>query len=216
MNVRKPSLLLVDDHDVVRIGTRSLLESEFEVIGEADDVEAAIDLAEERLPDVVLLDVRLPGGGGAVVAERLRSTCPQICLVAFSVSLKGDDVRRMMNAGVQGYLTKTTHAEDLAILLKAALAGERPVSKEVAGYLLDIDDEIESDSELAKLTGRERQVVNLIARGFSYREASQDLTISTKTLESHMGNIFRKLGVASRYQLAARVAGEVLVPDEGG
>lgn len=209
----KPRLLLVDDHDVVRIGTRSLLEDRFEVVGEADNSNSAIELAQERLPDIVLLDVRLPGGGGAYVAQRLREMLPDACIIAFTVSVGSDDVRAMMKAGVNGYLTKTTHQEELADLMLDALAGARPVSKEVAGYLLDIDDQVGSDHELSRLTPREREVVLLIARGHTYREASTELGISVKTLESHMSNIFRKVGVASRHQLAAQFGGSLLRPD---
>ena len=211
--IEKPRLLLVDDHDVVRIGTRSLLEDRFEVVGEADNAESAIELAQDRLPDIVLLDVRLPGGGGAYVAQRLREILPDVCIVAFTVSVSSDDVRAMMQAGVNGYLTKTTQQEILADLMLDALAGARPVSKEVAGYLLDIDDQAGSDDELNQLTPREREVVMLIARGNTYREASTELGISVKTLESHMSNIFKKLGVASRHQLAARFGGSLLRPD---
>lgn len=208
-----PTLLLVDDHDVVRVGTRAMLESSFSVVGEADNTDSAIELAEERNPAVILLDVHLPGGGGVVVAQRLRKTRPEMCIVAFTVSLKRHDVRTMMSAGVDGYLTKTTRAEELPELLHQAMEGGRPVSPEVAGYFLDIDDEIKVDSVLDPLTPKERQVVHRIARGDSYREASADLGISHKTLESHMGNIFKKLGVASRHQLAARVAAPLIHPD---
>jgi DNA-binding NarL/FixJ family response regulator len=212
MSVR-PTMLLVDDHDVVRAGTRALIDGHFDVVGEADDVRGAIELAEERNPDVVLLDVRLPGGGGVTVAERLRTTRPDMCLIAFSVSSNHDDVRAMLNAGVDGYLTKTAQAQELVELITAAIAGARPISKEVAGYLLDIDDEIDQDPQLSRLTVRERQVVDLIARGYSYRESATDLGISTKTLESHMGNIFKKLGVASRHQLTARYGDVFVHPD---
>jgi DNA-binding NarL/FixJ family response regulator len=209
----KPRLLLVDDHDVVRIGTRSLLEDRFEVVGEADNAESAIELAQDRLPDIVLLDVRLPGGGGAHVAETLRRIQPDVCILAFTVSVSRDDVRAMLQAGVNGYLTKTTHQELLADLMIGALEGTKPVSKEVAGYLLDIDDESDTDSGLSRLTPREREVVMLIARGHTYREASAELGISVKTLESHMSNIFKKLGVASRHQLAAQFGASLIHPD---
>jgi len=209
----KPRLLLVDDHDVVRIGTRSLLEDRFEVVGEADNAESAIELAQDRLPDIVLLDVRLPGGGGAHVAETLRRIQPDVCILAFTVSVSRDDVRAMLQAGVNGYLTKTTHQELLADLMIGALEGTKPVSKEVAGYLLDIDDESDTDSGLSRLTPREREVVMLIARGHTYREVSAELGISVKTLESHMSNIFKKLGVASRHQLAAQFGASLIHPD---
>jgi DNA-binding NarL/FixJ family response regulator len=209
-----PTVLLVDDHDVVRAGTRMLLADEFDVIGEADNAQSAIELALEREPDLVLVDVRLPGGGGAHVVEALRRRKLDSRLVAFTVSLAMDDVRAMMDAGVDGYITKTTHREVLVDMLQRALAGGRPVSKEVAAHLLDIDDDVTSEAELTRLTPREREVVNLIARGYTYRETAADLGISVKTLENHMSSIFRKLGVASRHQLAARLGGALLRPDE--
>ena len=210
----KPRLLLVDDHDVVRVGTRSLLEERFDVVGEADNVDSAIELANEREPDIVLLDVRLPGGGGAAVVDQVRKTKPDLCIVAFTVSTSRLDVIRMMNAGVDGYLTKSTHSEDLADLLDSALAGDKPVSKEVAAYLLDIDDEIDTGTGIEHLTPREREVVNLIARGYTYRETASSLAIKVKTLETHMGHIFKKLGIASRHELAALVGPTFVRPDD--
>ena len=210
----KPRLLLVDDHDVVRVGTRSLLEERFDVVGEADNVDSAIELANEREPDIVLLDVRLPGGGGAAVVDQVRKTKPDLCIVAFTVSTSRLDVIRMMNAGVDGYLTKSTHSEDLADLLDTALAGDKPVSKEVAAYLLDIDDEIDTGTGIERLTPREREVVNLIARGYTYRETAGSLDIKVKTLETHMGHIFKKLGIASRHELAALVGPTFVRPDD--
>lgn len=210
----RPRLLLVDDHDIVRLGTRALLDERFDVIGEADNVDSAIELTKERQPDVLLLDVRLPGGGGAAAVREIRKTMPETCIVAFTVSTSRLDVLTMMHAGVDGYLTKTTHNEDLADLLDNALAGRKPVSKEVAGYLLDIDDEIETGTGIERLTPREREVVNLIARGYTYRETAHRLEIKVKTLETHMANIFSKLGVASRFELAALVGPSFLRPDD--
>jgi len=210
----RPRLLLVDDHDVVRVGTASLLEERFDVVGEADNVDSAIELANEREPDIVLLDVRLPGGGGAAVVDQVRRTKPDLCIVAFTVSTSRLDVIRMMNAGVDGYLTKSTHSEDLADLLDSALAGDKPVSKEVAAYLLDIDDEIDTGTGIEHLTPREREVVNLIARGYTYRETASSLDIKVKTLETHMGHIFKKLGIASRHELAALVGPTFVRPDD--
>ena len=210
----RPRLVLVDDHDVVRAGTRALLDDRFDVVGEADNVDSAIELATEREPDILLLDIRLPGGGGAAVVAEIRKTMPAMCIVAFTVSTSRLDVVTMMNASVDGYLTKSTHGEDLADLLESALAGHKPVSKEVAGYLLDINDEIDTGTGIERLTRREREVVNLIARGYTYRETAARLEIRVKTLETHMGNIFKKLGVASRYELAAVVGPTFLRPDD--
>lgn len=210
----RPRLLLVDDHDVVRVGTRALLEERFAVVGEADNVDSAIELIGEREPDLVLLDVRLPGGGGAAVVDIVRNRRPETCIVAFTVSTSRLDVVTMMQAGVDGYLTKTTHSEDLAELLESALAGRKPVSMEVAGYLLDIDEEIETGSGIERLTEKERQVVNLIARGYTYRETADALEISVKTLETHMSHVFKKLGIASRHELAAMVGPTFTRPDD--
>ena len=214
MTPTRARLLLVDDHDVVRVGTRALLDERFDIVGEADNVDSAIELAIEREPDILLLDVRLPGGGGAAVIGEIRKTRQAVCVVAFTVSTSRLDVLTLMNAGVDGYLTKTTHSEDLADLLESALAGRKPVSKEVAGYLLDIDDEIDTGTGIERLTPREREVVNLIARGYTYRETARRLEISVKTLETHMSNIFNKLGIASRHELAALVGPTFLRPDD--
>ncbi len=209
-----PRLLLVDDHDVVRLGTHALLEDRFDIVGGADNVDSAIELTKERKPDLLLLDVHLPGGRGAAVVGEVRKVLPDMCIVAFTVSTSRLDVLTMMNAGVDGYLTKTAHSEDLADLLDAALAGRKPVSKEVAGYLLDIDDEIDTGIGVEHLTPREREVVNLIARGYTYRETAQRLQISVKTLETHMAHIFAKLGIASRHELAALVGPTFTRPDD--
>ena len=185
--------------------------------GEADNVDSAIELATEREPDILLLDIRRPGGGGAAVIAEIRNTVPAICIVAFTVSTSRLDVVTMMNAGVDGYLTKSTHGEDLADLLESALAGRKPVSKEVAGYLLDINDEIDTGTGIERLTRREREVVNLIARGYPYRETAARLEIRVKPLATHkihLHRIFKKLGVASRYELAAVVGPTFLRPDD--
>lgn len=210
----KPRLLLVDDHDVVRIGTRELLRDLFEVVGEADNTQSAIELAEDRNPDVLLLDVRMGGGGGGVVAETLRRTRPDICIVAFSVSVKRSDVTRMINAGVRGYLTKDTPQHELGSQLLSAVNGGYPVSEVVAGFLLDIDDAATTESSIASLTVREREVVALIARGSRYKTVADELGISAKTVESHIANIFRKLDVSTRGEMTAKVAAEFLIHDD--
>ena len=208
VDLARPKVLLVDDHDVVRAGTRALLEPAFDIVGEADNATSAIELALERSPDLILLDVRLPEGGGQFVADELRMSDCEARIVAFSVSLEPNEVRAMMRSGVSGYLTKTTNQEDLVDLLLQALRGGRPVSPEVAAHLLDIDDDIDladpDAPDLRRLTRREREVVRLIARGYSYRECAIQLGISVKTLEHHMSSIFKKLGIASRHQLSAQ------------
>lgn len=203
MTQDRPRVLLVDDHDTTRAGTRHYLTGRFDVVGEADNVDSAIELIRERVPDLVVLDVRLPGGGGAAVVEAVQRDLPDIKFMAFTVSTSRDDVRRLLNLGIDGYVTKGTFGEELPDLVEAALAGERPISRDVAAYLLDIDEDIADTCEIQRLTPREREVVYLIARGYSYRETASRLDIAVKTLESHMKQIFGKLGVASRHQLAA-------------
>jgi DNA-binding NarL/FixJ family response regulator len=196
-------VILVDDHEVVRAGMRAILESEFDIIGEADNVESAIDLTRERLPDLVVLDVKLPGGGGASVIEAVRADHPEVRFMALTVSTSRDDVMRLLDAGVDGYITKTTFGADFPDLIRETFAGGRPVSPDVAGYLLDIDEGVAAAATLSRLTIREREVVSLIARGYSYRETSERLEITKKTVENHMRNIFDKLSVASRHELTA-------------
>jgi DNA-binding NarL/FixJ family response regulator len=196
-------VFLVDDHDVARAGARHYLEGRFEIVGEADNTSDAIDLICEREPDVVLLDVRLPGGGGAAVVDAVRRRKPTIRFLAFTVSTSRADVVRLLQAGVEGYVTKATFGSELPDLVEMAAAGARPISPDVAGYLLDIDEGIVPAAGIEKLTPRERDVVRLIARGYTYRETSDRLGISVKTLETHMHHIFDKLGIATRHELSA-------------
>lgn len=196
-------IFLVDDHDVVRAGMRLVLGETFDIVGEAGDVATAVEGILGTSPEMVVLDVKLPGGGGAEVIDRVRSSRPEVKFMALTVSSSRDDVVRMMRAGVDGYVTKATSSDELPHLINQTIEGQRPVSADVAGFMLDIDEGIAVGSSIQRLTAREREVVNLIARGYSYRETAARLGISVKTLESHMGNIFHKLSVASRHELAA-------------
>ncbi|HET9259930.1 MAG TPA: response regulator transcription factor [Acidimicrobiia bacterium] len=196
-------IYLVDDHDVVRAGMKAVLDDTFDIVGEAGDIDAAVAGILETKPEMVVLDVKLPSGGGADVIERVRRSLPEVKFMALTVSSSRDDVVKMMQAGVDGYVTKTTLADQLPDLIDRTLDGQRPVTADVAAFMLDIDEDIDATSTIERLTPREREVVNLIARGYSYRETAARLSISVKTLESHMGNIFEKLSVASRHELAA-------------
>ena len=182
-------------------GLQKYLEERYEVVGSASEVQPAIELIVERQPDLVLLDVRIPGGGGALVAEAVKKSNPDIKLLAFTVSTQANDVRRMLEAGVDGYVVKKTEGFELMDQIDLALDGGRPMSRYVANYSLQIDDVAASTSELEQLTPKEREVVTLIARGFKYREVAEELAISVKTLETHMAHIFAKLGIASRHEL---------------
>lgn len=195
-------ILLVDDHEVTRTGVRSHLSDAFEVVGEADAVGPAVELIRERQPDLVLLDVRLPGGGGASVITAVRRTHPAIRFVAFTVETNRIDVLHVIGAGVDGYITKGTLGAELSSLLLQAMAGSRPMSPDIAGYVLDIDQDVNA-SGLERLTAREREVVHLIAQGYSYKETAEYLDCGPKTVETHMRHIFEKVGVSSRHKLAA-------------
>jgi DNA-binding NarL/FixJ family response regulator len=196
-------IFLVDDHDVVRAGIKAVLGNRFDVVGEAADVSSAVEGILATRPEMVVLDVKLPGGGGAEVIARVDAVIPDVKYMALTVATSRDDVVQMMQAGVDGYITKTTASTELSDLVEQTVEGLRPVSPDVAGFLLDIDEDIAAGSSIERLTPREREVVNLIARGYSYRETAARLSISVKTLESHMGHIFEKLSVASRHELAA-------------
>jgi DNA-binding NarL/FixJ family response regulator len=196
-------IFLVDDHHVVRAGMKAVLDDRFNIVGEAGNVQSAVTGILSTDPELVVLDVKLPGGGGSAVIQQVRGQRPDIRFMALTVSTSREDVVHMMRAGVDGYITKTTMSDELPRLIDETAEGMRPVSPEVAAYLLDIDEDIAAGSTIERLTPREREVVNLIARGYSYRDTANRLGISVKTLESHMGHIFGKLSVASRHELAA-------------
>lgn len=197
----RPRVFLVEDHPLTLFGLEKYLEDRYDLTGSASEASAAIDLILERQPDLVLLDVQFPGGGGAAVIEAVKPSAPDIKFLAFTVSTSAEDVVRLFKAGIDGYVVKTTEGFELEEQINKALAGGRPVSRYVAGHLLKIDDVAATQSEIESLTPREREVVTLIARGFKYREVADDLGISQKTLETHMKHVFDKLGVAGRSEV---------------
>ncbi len=182
-------------------GLEKGLEERYELVGSASEAQPAVDMILSRNPDLVLLDVRIPGGGGAAVVEAVKRKNSEVKFLAFTVSTEANDVRRMFTAGVDGYVVKKTEIGELAEQIDLTLEGGRPVSRYVANYLLQIDDVASASSEIESLTDKEREVVTLIARGYRYRETADELGMSVKTLETHMKHIFRKLGVASRHAL---------------
>jgi len=194
-------IFLVEDHPLMLFGIEKSLENRYDLVGAATEVKPAVEMILEREPDLVLLDVQIPGGGGAAVIEAVKKRDPDIKFLAFTVSTNAEDVKRLFKAGVDGYVVKKTDGYELEEQIDQVLAGGRPVSRYVAHYLLEIDDIAAENSELESLTEKEREVVTLIARGFKYREAAAELEMSIKTLETHMKHIFDKLGVASRYEL---------------
>lgn len=200
-------VFLVEDEHLTRVGTRTILEDGYDVVGEADNVTDAVAMIRERKPDLVLLDIRIREGSGVEVLRQVRKTDPDIVFLAITVSTSRVDVARLFREGVDGYLTKQAIGPDLPELVAGALRGERPISRQVAGFLLDIDEDVDEEAGIGRLTPREREVVVLIARGYTYRETAKDLGISVKTLENHIHHIFEKLGIASRHELSALAYG---------
>ncbi|NHZ70625.1 MAG: response regulator [Proteobacteria bacterium] len=197
-----PTLVLVDDHDILRAGASKFLDGRFTIVGEAADVPEAISVIRATHPDLVLIDVQMPSGTGADVVTAIKKQGPDTKFLALSVSAERSDVALMLHAGVDGYLLKSTVGETLPDLAQEVLDGGRPISPQIAGFMLDIDEAAEKASHIENLTDRERDVVQFIARGYSYRKTATALFLSPKTVEAHMSNIFRKLGVASRYELS--------------
>jgi len=205
----RPRIFLVDDHEVFRSGVRAELGDAVDVVGEADDVEPAIELISERLPDVVLLDVHLPGGGGQLVVRGVLAEHPGVRFLALSVSDAPEDVIAVIRAGARGYITKTISGEELVSAVRRVALGDAVFSPRLAGFVLDAFAQgapaglelTTLDPELDQLSPRERQVLRLIARGYTYKEVARDLTISVKTVESHVSSVLRKLQLSSRHQL---------------
>jgi DNA-binding NarL/FixJ family response regulator len=191
---------LVDDHALFRAGVRSELEGRVEVVGEAGTVEEALALIESAKPDVVLLDVHMPDGGGVEVARR----CPDTCFLALSVSDAPEDVIAVIRAGARGYVTKTIDAERLADAIERVAEGDAVFSPRLAGFVLDAfrGDPTPSHSDLDQLTPREQEVLRLIARGYLYKEVAFNLGISAKTVEAHVTAVLRKLQFTNRHELS--------------
>jgi DNA-binding NarL/FixJ family response regulator len=198
-------VFLVDDHQLFLSGVRAELGSELDVVGSASDVDAAIEMIRERTPDVVLVDVHMPGGGGARVISEVLATDPAIRFLALSVSDAPEDVIATIRAGARGYVTKTIAPDDLVAAIGAVAAGDAVFSPRLAGFVLDAfssEAPPATDPELEQLTPREREVLRLIARGYAYKEVARDLGISVKTVETHVSSVLRKLQLSSRHQLA--------------
>ncbi len=206
---RRPRIFLVEDHAVFRAGVRAELGDAVEVVGEADEVDAAIELINERVPDVVLLDVHLPGGGGHAVLHGVLPHHPEVQFLALSVSDAPEDVIAVIRAGARGYITKTISGGELLQAVYRVAAGDAVFSPRLAGFVLDAfshataTDPVTTglDPELDQISPREREVLRLIARGYTYKEVARDLTISTKTVESHVSSVLRKLQLSTRHEL---------------
>ena len=208
MTTTPPRVFLVDDHDLFRAGVRSELGDRVEVVGEANEVGAAVELIAERLPDVVLLDVHMPNGGGQAVIEAVRRDHPTVRFLALSVSDAPEDVIAVIRAGARGYVTKTISGPELVDAVLRVAAGDAVFSPRLAGFVLDAFAAVPTDGpqpsfdpELDQLSPREHEVLRLIARGYTYKEIARELAISTKTVESHVSSVLRKLQLSTRHQL---------------
>ncbi|MGA8296333.1 MAG: response regulator transcription factor [Acidimicrobiales bacterium] len=205
--VARPRVFLVDDHALFLAGVRAELGDAVEIVGEADDVVPAIEMIPERLPDVVLIDVHLPGGNGAAVVVALHDQHPEVRFLALSVSDAPEDVIAVIRAGARGYVTKTIAGPELVDAVRRVADGDVVFSPRLAGFVLDAFAALPGeaspsfDPELDLLSPREREVLRLIARGYSYKEIASELSISVKTVESHVSAVLRKLQLSSRHQL---------------
>ena len=204
-----PRVVLVDDHGLFRSGVRAELGKKVEVVGEADDVQPAIELIGTLKPDVVLLDVHMPGGGGQAVIQAVKAEHPGVRFLALSASDAPEDVIAVIRAGARGYVTKTISTDELADAVLRVAAGDAVFSHRLAGFVLDAfaaappPDGVKPsfDPELEQLTSRERDVLRLIAQGYTYKEIAKELFISVKTVESHVSSVLRKLQLSTRHQL---------------
>jgi DNA-binding NarL/FixJ family response regulator len=203
----RPTVVIVDDHGLFRAGVRSELGDEVDVVGEADDVQPAIELIARQPPDVVLLDVHLPGGGGQAVLEAVKPEHPGVRFLALSASDAPEDVIAVVRAGARGYVTKTISGSELVDAVRRVAAGDVVFSPRLAGFVLDAfaaepaAGRPSFDPELDQLTPREREVLRLIARGYTYKEIARELYISVKTVETHVSSVLRKLQLSTRHQL---------------
>jgi len=203
------TVVIVDDHAMFRTGVRSELGTSVDVVAEAADVDQAVAAVLAHQPEVVLLDVHLPGGGGAEVMRRValshKASTASTRFLALSVSDAAEDVIGTIRAGARGYVTKTITGPELVAAIERVASGDAVFSPRLAGFVLDAfagTIEVAAvDEDLDRLTEREREVMRLIARGYSYKEVGSELFISIKTVETHMSSVLRKLQLSSRHEL---------------
>jgi DNA-binding NarL/FixJ family response regulator len=214
-------VFIVDDHQLFRAGARHEITSQgdqVQVVGEAGDVATAVQQICRAVPDVVLLDVHMPDGGGPEVIRGVHASHPSVRFLALSVSDAAEDVIGAIRAGARGYVTKTISTPELLDALRTVAAGDAVFSPRLAGFVLDAfavlpgPVTVHLDPELDQLTNREREVLRLIARGYAYKEIARDLFISVKTVESHVSAVLRKLQLSNRYQLTRWAMERRLVP----
>jgi DNA-binding NarL/FixJ family response regulator len=208
-------VVLVDDHQLVRSGVRAELGAAVEVVGEAGDVDEAVHVITDTKPDVVLLDVHMPGGGGVEVIRGVHTQLPGLRFLALSVSDAAEDVIGVVRAGARGYVTKTIDGPALTDAIVRVAGGDAVFGPRLAGFVLDAfsgtDAMTEADDALDALTPREREVLRLIARGYTYREGAQELVLSERTIETHVSSVLRKLQLSNRRELARWASARRLV-----
>ncbi len=210
-----PTVVIVDDHEIFRSGVKAELEGLVDVLADVGSVEEAVRAITELRPDVVLLDVHMPGGGGVEVIRKVTETMPAQRFLALSVSDASEDVIAVVRAGARGYVTKSISGPELAEAVGRVRDGDAVFSPRLAGFVLDafagqIPEE-QIDPELDQLTMREREVLRLIARGYLYKEVALELSISTKTVEAHVSAVLRKLQLSNRHELSRWAAERRLV-----
>jgi DNA-binding NarL/FixJ family response regulator len=208
-------VFLVDDHAMFRAGVRAELGAHVDVVGEAGSVPDAIAGISSLLPQVVLLDVHMPEGGGRAVMETIRRSHPEVLFLALSVSDAAEDVIGLIRAGARGYVTKTISPDELTQAIRRVADGDAVFSPRLAGFVLDAFAARPAvpiaDPELDQLTNREREVLRLLARGYAYKEIARELYISIKTVETHVSNVLRKLQMSNRYELSRWAADRRLI-----
>jgi DNA-binding NarL/FixJ family response regulator len=223
-SLAKPRVAIVDDHHLFRSGVRAELGAELEVVGDAGTVEGAVALIREQRPDVVLLDVHMPDGGGVEVIRRIGTDRPEVRFLALSVSDAAEDVIAVIRAGARGYVTKSISGGELATAVRQVAGGDAVFSPRLAGFVLDAFAGERSpelgrppgeDREFDQLTPREREVLRHIARGYMYKEVAQRLGISVKTVEAHVSAVLRKLQLSSRHELSRWAVQRRLVSLDG-
>jgi DNA-binding NarL/FixJ family response regulator len=202
---QRRSVVIVDDHAMFRTGVKAEIDAAVEVLGEAEDVDSAVRAVLELRPEVVLLDVHLPGGGGGEVMRRVAARVPETKFLALSVSDAAEDVIGTIRAGARGYVTKTITGPELVDAIGRVADGDAVFSPRLAGFVLDAFagsiEVAQVDEDLDRLTEREREVMRLIARGYAYKEVAGELFISVKTVETHVSSVLRKLQLSSRHEL---------------
>jgi DNA-binding NarL/FixJ family response regulator len=218
-----PRVVIVDDHHLFRAGVRAELGGDVEIVGDADGVAGAVQLIAREQPDVVLIDVHMPEGGGAEVIRRVRGEHPAVRFLALSVSDAAEDVIDVIRAGARGYVTKSISGAELADAVRRVAGGDAVFSPRLAGFVLDAfaqdapvaREQSEGDRELDQLTPREREVLRHIARGYMYKEIALRLGISVKTVEAHVSAVLRKLQLSSRHELSRWAVQRRLVSFDG-